>query len=215
MSEKAMRELSGGTLKGGYAPRLNVVQPRRLKCKKKYNIPVPKDKRAGDTMSVTIEGKRIELTIPAKFSHSQQIAFTYVHPGDVDKVIASTLPTVPGHEIVLSKPIIWGSVSFSFLDLGRKGQEHTGQQVGNLMQEVQEHLQSTAIDKGCNAVLGINFNVTHARSGERGNRSVLIVTAYGTPCSVIPSENLPIPSVEAVPYEDNCDFELSSSMASW
>lgn len=220
MSEKGLRELSGGTLKGGCAPRLNVVQPKRLQRKKTYNITVPKDKRAGDTMYVTIQGKRTELTIPAKFSHSKQSAFMFVHPGDVDKVIASTLPIVPGHEIILSKPIIWSSVSISFLDSGRKGQEHTGQQVGNLMQEAQEQLLSTAIDKGCNAVLGMNFNVTSARSGEHGSRSVLIVTAYGTPCSVIPSEDLPIPSVKAVPYEDagesyeDLGDSFSSSMAS-
>ena len=197
-----MKERSVGTLKGGCAPRLNVVEPRKLQRKKTYTITVPKDKRAGDTIFVTIQGKRTELTIPAKFSHSKQSTFLYVHPGDVDKVIASTLPTVPGHEIILSKPIIWSSVSFSFLDRGRKEEEQTGQRVGNLMQEAQEQLLSTAIDKGCNAVLGMNFNVTSARTGEHGSRSLLIVTAYGTPCSVIPSENLPIPSVEAIPYED-------------
>jgi uncharacterized protein YbjQ (UPF0145 family) len=161
-------------------------------------------------MAVTIEGRRVELTIPENFDNRKQTKFAYIYPGDVDKVIASTLQSVPGHEIVLSKPIIWSSVSLS-LNLGSKGQQHMEGQIGNLMQEVQEKLLSTAIDQGCNAVLGINFNVTNAGSGERGNLTMMIVAAYGTPCSVIPLEQLPSMPVEAVPYEDEGDI----SFASW
>lgn len=127
-----------------------------------------------------------------------------MYPGDVDKVIASTLQSCPGHEIVLSRPIIWSSVLSC--DTGNKEIQQTeGKVVGNLIQKVQEQLLSTAIDEECNAVLVINFNVTTARSGEN---DVLIVMADGTPCSVIPSKgplkHLLVPSTKAVAaYEDS------------
>jgi hypothetical protein len=73
------------------------------------------------------------------------------------------------------------------------------------MRKAQEQLLSTAIDEECNAVLGISFNVTTARSG--GENDVLIVTAYGTPCTVVPSKQplkpLSIPSTRTVVYEDS------------
>lgn len=207
-ANSTMKECSVGTFKGAYTYASSGLDardhPRKLRNSQKVNVTVPRGMRAGDSMVVMIEGEMVELTIPDSFDPTRSDRFAYMYPGDVDKVIASTLQSSPGHEIVLSRPIIWSSVSSC--DTGNKeNQLHTqGQVIGYLMQKAQEQLLSTAIDEECNAVLGINFNVTNAWSGEN---DVLIVTAYGTPCSVVPSKRplkpLSIPSVQAVAYEDS------------
>jgi uncharacterized protein YbjQ (UPF0145 family) len=201
-----MTECSGGTFKGAFtcASGLDAQsKPRKLRNKQKVNVAVPRGMRAGDSMVVMIEGEMVELTIPDNFDPTRSTRFTYLYPGDVDKVIASTLQSCPGHEIVLSRPIIWSSVSSC--DTGNEENHQTeGHVVGNLMRKVQEQLLATAIDEECNAVLGINFNVTTARSGEN---DVLIVTAYGTPCTVVPSKRTlkpwSIPSTKTIAYEDS------------
>ena len=105
---------------------------------------------------------------------------------EVDKVFATTLPTLPGFEVVQSKPIIWGSVSFSF-HAGSHDQQIMGKKVGQLMQEAQSKILEQVLEHGCNAVLGMTFNVTNDSSGERGHQKLVIVTACGTPCVVMPT----------------------------
>ena len=61
-------------------------------------------------------------------------AFMHTFTAEIHKVIASTLPYVPGMEIVQAKPIIWGSVSQTFNT--SKDQEMRNA-VGELLQDAQ------------------------------------------------------------------------------
>ena len=93
---------------------------------------------------------------------------------------------VPGMETVQAKPITWGSVSYSF-SRGSDNQQVMGNKVGELLQEAQVKILEQVLQHRCNTCLGMTFNVTNDSSGERGNQKLVIVTACGTPCVVVPN----------------------------
>ena len=65
------------------------------------------------------------------------------------------------------------------------GQQNQAAQIPALLTKGYEALRQQAAELGCNAVLGITFNVTNDSSGERGNFKVVIATVCGTPCVVV------------------------------
>jgi uncharacterized protein YbjQ (UPF0145 family) len=147
-------------------------------------------------MVALIRGEKITIDIPIGMKPGDRFRFQL----DVSKsivtskhVIASTLPTVPGMVIAQAKPIIWGSVSHAFGAGSRgSGQQAMGRMVGTLMQDVQTQIMEQAVLVGCNAVLGMNFNVTNDSSGDHGHFKLVIVTVYGTPCTVVPAGQQPL-----------------------
>ena len=200
---------SSGELRGAYAPPLpNVVQPPKLDpTVKKYKLTVPHDKGAGDTMVVEINGGLVGVTIPQsvrdpdgsvrRIRHGDKFTFEY---SDRERVVASTLPTLPGTTIVEAKPIVWANASYAF----RKNQfndqhEQTSmsKKVGEIMQEAQMLLLQKTVEAGCNAVLSINSNISIDSSGENGNSKIVVATLIGTPCVIMPSSQLPVVEAEA------------------
>ena len=113
---------ASGTLKGAFAPPLpNVIQPEKLDPEvKKYRLTVPDDKGAGDKMRVMIKGNEVSVTIPATPDGSDRRIkpgdkFTFEW-GDRDRVIASTLPNLPGATVVEAKPILYANTSHAIFN---------------------------------------------------------------------------------------------------
>jgi uncharacterized protein YbjQ (UPF0145 family) len=78
--------------------------------------------------------------------------------GERNKVIASTLHALPGATIVECKPMIWAS--FTQTHHGYD-QATAGKSVAYLFQKCQAELLERTIEVGCNAVLGVTYNVTN------------------------------------------------------
>lgn len=196
--------VEGGCLTGAYAPPLPGIRLPEPKdpAVKKYSATCPPDKKGGDKMVLNLNGENITITIPLKF-RTPDGGQRNMRPGDkfkfefghYQKVIASTLPSVPGCMIVEAKPIIYATVADSYYMSDR------GKPTANL-QEAQQKLLQQAVELGCNAVLSINQNITLDSSGDTGNYKFLVVTLIGTPCIILPLESLPPVQAEAelVPY---------------
>jgi uncharacterized protein YbjQ (UPF0145 family) len=158
-------------------------------------------------MVVALRGENVTVTIPRQNPATGTPikpgdAFRYATPSERDKVIASTLPTIPGMEIVQSKPVIWAIVSEAFFRFhmtnDQKEQTHMAKRMGGLLTDAQNKLLKKAIEVGCNAVLGMTVNVTTDSSGSRGNSKIVIVTVCGTPCSVMPMQEVPTVTAQAI-----------------
>jgi len=215
MGLSASRFASAGTLRGAYAPPLKDVPlpaPLDPKLEKRYNIVVPDDKGPGDTMNVTINGHDVGIRIP-QYVKNDRGQSRKIQPGDKfpytyrerSRVIASTLPALPGAVIVESKPIIYSNVSKAFFTRqfnDQREQTEMSAQIGLLMQETQDMLLQKAVEAGCNAVLGINTNVTIDSAGENGNSKIVIVTFTGTPCVVSAAERMPVVAAKATLVPD-------------
>ena len=200
---------SAGELKGAFAPPLpDVVQPAKLGPEvKKYKLTVPSDKGPGDKMIVSVKGHEVSVRIPATFT-TEDGSVRRIRPGDKftfewgerERVIASTLPSLPGATIVEAKPIIWANASHAFYSSqynDQKEQTNMSATVGGLMQEAQTLLLQKAVEAGCNAVLSINCNISTDSSGDHGNSKIVIATLVGTPCVIMPSSHLPVVEAEA------------------
>jgi len=166
---------SGMNQGGETAPavRPNVKLPK-LTPTKTYKIPVPRDCVAGDEFRAELDGVDTILKVPDDFTHVRGTRIIHTVRGDDDQIIASTLPTVPGYEIVLAKPIVYGCVMAPAMP------------VGELVQQAQDQLTSQAMANNCNAVLGMHFSIT-----TDGKEKTPVVAAFGTPCVVLPSASLP------------------------
>jgi uncharacterized protein YbjQ (UPF0145 family) len=106
-------------------------------------------------------------------------------------------------EIVQSKLVIWAIVSeasFRFHMMNdQKEQTHMAKRMGGLLTDAQNKvLKKKAIEVGCNAVLGMTVNVTTDSSGSRGNSKIVIVTVCGTPSSVMPMQEVPTVTAQAI-----------------
>lgn len=192
MGGQQSKVTSGGSLQGAYAPSITQVPRENLPSKNKkrtFAAHVPDTVRGVTdgmtTMSVSIGGANKRIKIPKGLKKGDKFTFSIVE-SEIEKVFASTLPTIPGMEVVQSKPIIWGSVAHSF-QAGQHNQQVMGQRVGQLMQEAQSKILEQVLEHRCNAVLGMTFNVTNDSSGEYGRQKLVIVTACGTPCIVVPT----------------------------
>ena len=97
-------------------------------------------------------------------------------------VQVTTLKSIPGTKIVKTMPIIYGSVVNR---LFASTYDPPRLDVGHLMRQAHQELQRQAAQiPGCNAVIGVTFNVTNDSYGGHGQRWIVIVTAYGTPCTI-------------------------------
>ena len=179
---------SGGALEGAYA--LGIAPsgcdlPPLPNAKKTFKIKVPNDKTAGTEMTVLMGDKTMRITVPVGVKAGE--TFRYTTPAEIEKVYASTLQTIPGMTVLQSKPIVWGSVSYTFhSNATSRGQQRMGMAVADLMQQAQSELLEQGVNSGCNAVLGISYNVTNDSSD---TVKQVIVTACGTPCLVVRSAN--------------------------
>jgi hypothetical protein len=166
---------------------------------KKFLVNVPDGKKSGDEMVVAIDDYPVTIRIPKEKTpgHLYRPAdnFNYKRPAETNKVIASTLQTIPGMEVVQAKPIIWSTASHAFFKLRLNDQEtqiHMTKKAGPLLAEAQEALLESTIAMGCNACLGITSNVAIDSSGDRGKSKIVMVTLMGTPCVILPTSNLPV-----------------------
>ena len=215
MGLASSRYASSGNLKGAYAPPLPGVRlpPPMDPVVREYAATVPRDKKAGDKMTLALNGHEITVTIPKDYTTSHggkrpikpgdKFKFKY---GNRERVIASTLTTLPGTMVVEAKPMIFSNVSNAFFaqNIWNDQQEQTWMSriVGNLLQQAQTQLLQKAVELGCNAVLGINMNTTTDSSGERGNSKLVIVTLVGTPCIIMKTDDMPVVSADAVLVPD-------------
>jgi hypothetical protein len=132
------------------------------------------------------------LTVPEGFDRLKGGRFKYTHLGDVDKDIATMLPTVPGYEVALAKLIVYGCEIQIFDDRGFSGKPTVAKIITNLTQDAQNQVNSLAIEQDCNAVLGMQFNVTMSRPPtDGGSFCKVAVTCFGTPCAIVPSASVP------------------------
>ena len=172
----------GGVLEGASTPPLPGVAipsvPGDI-----MSVTVPAHLKSGQQLQVQAQGKPFNVTIPGGIGPGDSFQVSLPDPS---KVICSTLPMVPGHEIVLSKPIVWASVTTKFDGRQRTTPgEALGIQVGPLLHQAQAQIIQQALQQGCNAVLGLTFNMTHSNPGERlKDIDVANMTAFGTPCCV-------------------------------
>lgn len=129
-------------------------------------------------LTIKFDGKEHKVTIPAGLKAGDAFKFN-VKYSEGDKVYTSTLPSLPGMEIVEAYPVIFGSVSLS-----HHGGHMGAGNVSELMNDAKEKLIEQCMKVNCNAVLGISFTVTNDSSGEHGRYKVVLVTCCGTPCVV-------------------------------
>lgn len=198
---------SGGALKGAYAPPLpGVVLPPKIDpTVREYMATVPAGKKGGDKLVLDLNGESIAITIP-KTTGGPNGQPRPIRPGDKfqfkwgprEKVIASTLPSLPGTTVVEAKPMIFANTSLA----KRTNQTAMSKNVQHLLQDAQTMLLQQAVEMGCNAVLSINASVTTDSAGESGVYKIVIVTLVGTPCVVMQLDNLPVVQSEAYVVPD-------------
>jgi uncharacterized protein YbjQ (UPF0145 family) len=208
MGTGSSRHEESGSLQGAYAPPLpGLTIPEPPLGAKKFKLKIPEGKKTGDAIVVNVDGKTVRVFVPSGTNpvtgrnYKPGDYITWSRPGETEKVIASTLPTVPGMEIVQAKPIIWATASHAYFRSNwndQSEQTSMAKGVGDLLQRAQEALLKKCIDVGCNAVLGMTITVTNDSSGERGNSKIVIVTVCGTPCSLLPMQTLPAVNADAV-----------------
>ena len=198
MKSRVLLESTGGTLKGAYAEPLKGVElpeTNGLKPSIVYNVKAPPGKCLPGTQFVRkLHGEEVHLTVPEGFDRLKAGRFKYTHLGDVDKVIATTLPTVPGYEMALAKPIVYGCETQIFDDRGFSGKPTVAKVITKLTQDAQNQVNSLAIEQDCNAVLGMQFNVAMSHPPTTDKTTTLCkvaVTCFGTPCVIVPSANVP------------------------
>lgn len=205
MGNNTSNVATSGTLKGAYPPPLaNTQMPPKLRSEtKKFAVTVPHDKKGGDTMCVELEGAVKEIKIPVykqdgntKFQPGDK--FLYVAPPPTDKVIASTLPSLPGAVILEAKPMIWS--------IAKRGDYANPSAVADLMQTAQAELLQKTLDVGCNAALGVNTTITTDSSGEYGQFKYIIVCQTATPCVVVSASELAPAVAEAIPIEPYVNY---------
>jgi uncharacterized protein YbjQ (UPF0145 family) len=159
----------------------NIVLPRSPAKKRVFGVTVPPGKSNGDTLKIKVDGKPRIVTVPsiAETNFRRPIRpgekFDYELFSNLDHIYVSTLPFVPGLEIMQSKPIIFGSVAQSLLS-----QSNENDRLKKDFTAVHDVLVRQAHVVGANAVLSVQFqtNTDHER---------IYLTAVGTPCLVGPS----------------------------
>jgi uncharacterized protein YbjQ (UPF0145 family) len=150
-------------------------------------VPQPRNSRQpplkpGDTFAAKVEDKKkILVKVPEGAAPGQQMQ---VLIPEYSQMVASTLTgPPPGCKVFMEHPIIVANVSHQIQ--GPTKELASSKKVTTLMQKAQRDLLRKASFAGCNAVLGINFNITTTSSSTATSNSTLaLVSAYGTPCIV-------------------------------
>lgn len=106
MGTSSSKHIDAGVLQGAYAPPLaGAPLPEAPEGGHEHEVVIPKGVKKGDTFPVEIKGETVSITVP-KGKHSGE-TIMYRDKGQIEKVVASTLPMVPGFVIVQSKPVVW------------------------------------------------------------------------------------------------------------
>lgn len=202
---------NSGILHSVLSPPLDGVQlPKPLDKKKTLRFRVPKGKKGGDTICIMNGPTPLRVDIP-KGINSEELCTCNVQKTKEElckQVYASTMQMIPGMVVVSAKPIIYGNVIQSYY-LGGSSISNLNsltKEIGALMEQANAKILEQAIDCGCNAVLGMTFQLTNNTMGETGPQ-LLIVTACGTPCIVVKSGALPTVATGALIVND----QLSST----
>lgn len=148
--------------------------------------------RPGDTFAAKVEDKKkILVKVPEGAGPGQQMQ---VLIPEYSQMVASTLTgPPPGCKVFVEHPIIVANVSHQIQGLTKE--LASSKKVTTLMQKAQRDLLRKASFAGCNAVLGINFNITTTSSSSSTDTTTLaLVSAYGTPC-IVASDPVPGPGM--------------------
>ena len=183
-------------------------------------IKVPHGKKGGDTIMVkpTSSGPPLSVQIPwgkhygDSFYLSDGVARphseTIREPRLNTKVYTSALQAIPGMVVVVAKPFIYACASETFAVYRGANLSGVTATVNQLMNDAHSKMIELAIECGCNAVLGMSFNVTNDSTGDDGRQKIIIVTLGGTPSIVTKASDSPVvtattftvpPATEVVP----------------
>ena len=109
-----------------------------------------------------------------------------LNPGPNPAVVCTTLPALPGQQVLQVMPTVFGLAtarqevlvsSASHLN-GMEQSVHAGAQA--LATEAQAQLAKQAAALGCNAVLNVHFNYGTSSTGNFGHFHLHVVDCYGT-----------------------------------
>lgn len=206
-----LKDSIGGSLKGAYPEPLTDSLPEfNLQPSKKYNVKPPSTSSClpGTQFLRKVHGKTVVMTIPEGFDKTKASRFQYTHLGDVDQVIATTLPTVPGYSIIASKPIVYGCETLTFDDRGFSGKPTMAQIIAKLTQDAQYQIQSQAIEAECNSVVGVQFSVATSHPSE--GVAKVAVTAFGTPCVIVAADGSGLGFAEGKTTDDQTVHSMQS-----
>jgi len=146
------------------------------------------------------DGPRVGVKVPPGLKPGMEISILV---RDYSKMITSTLQVPPcGSTILLQKPILWATA--------RQSTKHNPD-MSVLMGIAQHRLVRQAHTAGCNAVLGISFNVMNNKVEQSEE---LVISAFGTPCIVAPvtDESTTREASDDSPVKDD-DLESCASLA--
>ena len=140
---------------------------------------------------VDFSGRNVTAVVPEGARGGDTISIPVPHGEfDVEGVMCSTLPSLPGMTVRLARSIIYGTatnkshVRIQSLTSFQPVDEPTSE-LPKLITQAHAMLKQQAAAMGCNAVLGITLNICNDTSGEYGNHKSAIVTATGTPCFLV------------------------------
>ena len=167
-------------------------------------IKVPYGKKGGDTIMVktTSSGPPLSVKIPwGKMYGDSFFLSDGVTQLDTDiireprvntQVYTSALQTIPGMVVVVAKPFIYACASETFSVFRGANLGGVTATVNRLMNDAHTNMIQLAMNCGCNAVLGMSFNVTNDSSGDDGHQKIVIVTLGGTPSVVRKASDIPV-----------------------
>jgi len=149
----------------------------------RVSVPQPRDEqdqrlKPGDMFVVKLaDGGKVYVKVPANAAPGQLVQFL---APDYNLMVASTLSSPPtGCRILLQRPIVIANVSYEDEELTEV--HAPSQLVASMVKRAQHELLRQAHSAGCNAVLGIGFNVTTMSSAD----PLTMVSAFGTPCVIV------------------------------
>jgi len=200
-------------VKGGFLPGATTVAsphaklPRAPRRRVKVMIPAPegvklRDGQAVPTFIVQLkDGPRVAVKVPLGLKPGNKVS---IMVRDYSKMITSTLQMPPlGYKVLLQKPILFATA--------RQSQEHKPD-IGAMFAIAQHRLVRQAHTAGCNAVLGISFNVMNNVNAQ--SEGEVVVSAFGTPCITVleAEENTPLETSDGSAAKDD-DTESCASYA--
>ena len=196
MGNSASTSVIAGSIPGAVPDAVSTAEPARLPSRARELIvgaSVPPSVQGitngKQKLEIQVEGKPRSVFIPRGLKAGDKFRLSF-RVDETEDVYASTLHSIPGMDILHAKAIVYRSVSVYWRH-HHQGSQAAAAQVGKLIEQATLALRGEAVDRGCNAVLGITYNVTSDSSGDRGREKSVVVTAAGTPCVVVPSSSSP------------------------
>jgi hypothetical protein len=175
--------------------------PRLPLQTQKWRITVSQGKCTGQTMLVQLEANAepVAIRIPKSPDNKflrQGDTFVYTRQSfaaAIPQVYFSTLPYLPGQNVLVSRPVIWASTTMSEKTKGNNGELENGpspEAMAKVMSILQSKLIEAALtsNRSNNAILGVQFQVMNDSfpCDSRHTTKQVTVVACGTPCSVVP-----------------------------